>query len=147
MEDASRASRGAAAVDGASVVSQHSSRSHHLSHRIIPTVIDGGNSVQSIIGTGNYFVDTAQRSRRVVAARKIVCPKNMRGLQGSRDYSRQHAAATAALPDLFGAAKHFRTKNAEGELAYKYKDIQSEYVGNLDMLKLYRKRLEALLYS
>ena len=35
------------------------------------------------------------------------------------------------------------TKNAEGELAYKYKNIQSEYVGNLDMLKLYRKRLEA----
>ncbi len=47
------------------------------------------------------------------------------------------------VPDLFGAAKHFRTKNAEGELAYKYKDIQSKYVGNLDKLKLYRKRLEA----
>ena len=79
----------------------------------------------------------------MVAARKSVCPKNTRRSQGSRDYSRQHAAATAALPDLFGAAKHFRTKNAEGELAYKYKDIQSEYVGNLDKLKLYRKRLEA----
>ena len=142
MEDASRASVSAAAGDGASVVSQRSSRSHR-SHRTIPAVVGGGNSVQSIIGTGNYFDDTAQRSRRVVAARKIVCPKNTRGLQGSRDYSQQHAAATAALPDLFGAAKHFRTKNAEGELSYKYKDIQSEYVGNLDKLKLYRKRLEA----
>ncbi len=50
----------------------------------------GGNSVhQSIIGTGNYFDDTAQRSRRVVAARKIVCPKNTHGSQGPRDYSRQ----------------------------------------------------------
>jgi len=77
MEDASQASRGAAAGDGASVVSQHSSWSH-LSHRTIPTVVGGGNSVQSIIGTGNYFDDTAQRSRRVVAARKIVCPKNTR---------------------------------------------------------------------
>jgi hypothetical protein len=143
MDDATRASRGAAAAGGASVVSQHSARSHQ-SNRSIPAVVGGGNSVhQSIIGTGNYFDDTAQRSRRVVAARKIVCPKNTRGSQGSRDYSRQHAAATAALPDLFGAAKHFRTKNAEGELAYKYKDIQSEYVGNLDKLKLYRKRLEA----
>jgi hypothetical protein len=135
MEDASRATRGAAAGGGAStaggcasVVSQHSSR-RHLSNRSIPAVVGGGNSVhQSIIGTGNYFDDTAQRSRRVVAARKIVCPKNTRGSQGSRDYNRQHAAATAALPDLFGAAKHFHTKNAEGELAYKYKDIQSEYV-------------------
>ena len=143
MDDATRASRGAAAGGGASVVSQHSARSHQ-SNRSIPAVVGGGNSVhQSIIGTGNYFDDTVQRSRRVVAARKIVCPKDTRGLQGSRDYSRQHAAATAALPDLFGAAKHFRTKNAEGELAYKYKDIQSEYVGNLDKLKLYRKHLEA----
>ena len=143
MDDATRASRGAAAGGGASVVSQHSARSHQ-SNRSIPAVVGGGNSVhQSIIGTGNYFDDTVQRSRRVVAARKIVCPKNTRGSQGSRDYNRQHAAATAALPDLFGAAKHFHTKNAEGELAYKYKDIQSEYVGNLDKLQLFRKRLEA----
>ncbi len=79
----------------------------------------------------------------MVPARKVVCSKDTRGLQGSRDYSRQHAAATAALPDLFGTAKHFRTKNADGELAYKYKDIQSKYVGNLDKLKLYKKRLKA----
>jgi hypothetical protein len=52
-------------------------------------------------------------------------------------------AATAALPNFFGAAKHFRTKNADGELSYKYKDIQSKYVGNLDKLKLFRKCLEA----
>jgi hypothetical protein len=52
-------------------------------------------------------------------------------------------AATAALPELFGAVKHFHTKNADGELSYKYKDIQSEYVGNLDKLKLFRKHLEA----
>ncbi len=31
-----------------------------------------------------------------------------------------YLAATAALPDLFGAAKHFCTKNADGELYYKY---------------------------
>jgi hypothetical protein len=49
--------------------------------------------------------------------------------------------ATAALPELFGTAKHFRTKNSDGELAYKYKDMQSKYVGNLDKLKLFRKRL------
>ncbi len=95
-----------------------------MSHRIL-TVIGGGSSIRSIIGPGNYFHDTAQRSCRVVAARKVVCPKDTRGLQGLCDYSRQHAAATAALPDLFGAAKHSRTKNADGELAYKYKDIQS----------------------
>ncbi len=61
-----------------------------------------------------------------------------------RDYSWHHKAPTAALPKLFGAAKHHHTKNADGELSYKYKDIQSEYVGNLDKkLKLFRKCMEA----
>jgi hypothetical protein len=52
-------------------------------------------------------------------------------------------AATAAIPKLFGAAKHFPTKNADSKLSYKYKDIQSKYVGNLDKLKLFRKCMEA----
>ncbi len=59
------------------------------------------------------------------------------------DYNWCHLAATAAIPKLFGAAKHFCTKNLDGKLSYKYKDIQSEYVGNLDKLKLFRKRMEA----
>jgi hypothetical protein len=110
----------------------------------VPSVIGGASAgSRSIIPTGNYFDDTTRRSRRMVAARKVVCPKGKRGDQGSRDYSRHHSAATAAITELFGAAKHFRTKNADGELSYKYKDIQSEYVGNLDKLKLFRKRMEA----
>jgi hypothetical protein len=79
----------------------------------------------------------------VISARKVICPKNKRGAQGSRDYSWHHEATTAALPELFGMAKRYRTKNADGELSYKYKDIQSEYVGNLDKLKLFRKCMEA----
>jgi hypothetical protein len=63
--------------------------------------------------------------------------------QGLRNYSWHHSAATAAILELFGAAKHFHTKNAGGGLSYKYKDIQSKYVGNLDKLKLFRKRMEA----
>ena len=70
-------------------------------------------------------------------------PKGKCGDQGSRNYSWHHLAATAAIPELFGAAKHFCTKNADGKLSYKYKDIQSKYVGNLDKLKLFRKRMEA----
>jgi hypothetical protein len=79
----------------------------------------------------------------MVSACKVVCPKGKGGDQGSRDYSRHHLAATAAILELFGAVKRFCTKNADGELSYKYKDIQSEYVGNLDKLKLFRKRMEA----
>jgi hypothetical protein len=78
----------------------------------------------------------------MVLAWKVVCPKGKHGDQGLRDYSRHCLAATAAILELFGAAKHFRTKNVDGKLSYKYKDIQSKYVGNLDKLKPFRKCME-----
>jgi hypothetical protein len=112
----------------------------------VPTVIGGGASAGScsIIPTGNYFNAPFWHSCRVVSARKVVCPKEKCGAQGLCDYSRHHYAATTALPpELFGAAKHFCTKNMDREFEYKYKDIQSEYVGNLDELKLFRKHMEA----
>jgi hypothetical protein len=110
----------------------------------VPSFIGGGSAVSHlIIPTGNYFDDTTRRSCRIVLARKVVFPKGKRGDQGSCNYSRHHLAATAAIPELFGATKHFCTKNADGKLSYKYKDIESEYVGNLDKLKLFRKRMEA----
>ncbi len=119
-----------------------------VSHQSVPAFVGGqgaGSSVasRSVIPTENYFNESARRSHREILERKVICPKEKRGPQGSRDYCRTHAAATAALPELFGAAKHFRTKNFDGELAYKYKDIQSEYVGNLDKLKLLRKLMIA----
>ena len=60
-----------------------------------------------------------------------------------RGYDWHHLAATAAIPELFGMAKHFCTKNSEGELSYKYKDIQSKYVANQDKLMLFRKPMDA----
>jgi hypothetical protein len=112
----------------------------------VPLIIGEGSllrTARSVVATGNYFNETARCSCRVVSAWKIVCPKEKRGAQRLRDYSRHHVATTAALSELFGVAKHFCTKNAGKELSYKYKDIQSEYVGNLDKLKLFQKRLEA----
>jgi hypothetical protein len=86
----------------------------------VPSIVGGGISGEisvstacSVVATGNYFDETARRSCRVISARKVVCLKDKRGAQGLRDYSRHHAAATSALPDLFGAAKHFRTKNVD----------------------------------
>jgi hypothetical protein len=77
---------------------------------------------------GNYFDDTTRRSHWFVLAWKVACPKGKRGDQGLHNYSQHHSAATAAILELFGAAKHFCTKNADGELSYEYKDIQYEYV-------------------
>jgi hypothetical protein len=105
----------------------------------VPSIFGGGTSggisvgmAHSVMTTGNYFDEAVRRSCQVISAWKVVCPKDKHGAQGSRNYSRHHAAATSAFPDLFGAAKHFHMKNEDGELSYKYKDIQSEYVGNLE---------------
>jgi hypothetical protein len=92
---------------------------------------------------GNHFGDTVWFSCHVVSAQQVVCPKDKCGEQGLHDYSWHHLAATAAIPELFGAAKHFDTKNRDGELSYKYKDIQSKYMGNLDKLELFRKDMKA----
>jgi hypothetical protein len=134
---AAASSHGCSGSRGGSIASQGSSR--------VPQFVGGSSSVgsHSVIPTRNYFNESAHHSRRDIFNPKVVCPKEKRGAQGSCDYCCNHAAATAALPELFGAAKHFRTKNSDGELAYKYKDIQSEYVGNLDKLKLFWKRLVA----
>ena len=121
------------AVGASAQVYIHSRTSYH-----VPSVIGG----QTITPTGNYFDDADRRSHQGITALKVVCPKSKRGAQGSRNYDRHHFATTAAIPKLFGAAKHFCTKNLDGKLSYKYKDIQSEYVGNLDMLKLFRKHME-----
>jgi hypothetical protein len=87
----------------------------------LPSIVEGGSDGSClIIPVGNYFDDTiTQRSHWMVSAWNVFCPKGKCGDQGSRDYSWHHLAATAAIPELFGAAKHFRTKNADSELSYK----------------------------
>ncbi len=96
--------------------------------------------VQSFLRAIN---STTRHSCWMVLAPKVVCPKGKYGDQWLRNYSWHHLVATAAIPELFGAAKHFCTKNMDGKLSYKYKDIQFEYVRNLDKLKLFRKCMEA----
>jgi hypothetical protein len=117
---AAASSHGCCGSHGGSIASQGSSR--------VPQFVGGGSSVgsRSVIPTRNYFNESARCSRWDIFDRKAVCPKEKRGAQGSHNYCRNRAAATAALLELFGTAKHFCTKNSDGELAYKYKDIQSK---------------------
>jgi hypothetical protein len=144
LEDLAVASHAASARGGAGA--SHALHNSHSAARVPSIIRTGGArsiSSRSVVATGNYFDGTARCSCHVISARKVICPKNKRGVQGLRGYSQCHEAATTALPKLFGAAKHYRTKNADSELSYKYKDIQSEYVGNLDKLKLFTKQMEA----
>jgi hypothetical protein len=128
LEDLAVESHAASARSGAGA-SSHNSCSTACVPSIVRTGGAGSISSCSVVATGNYFDETAWHSRHVISARKVICPKNKHGVQGSHDYSWHCEAGTAALPKIFGAAKHYRTKNADGELSYKYKDIQSEYVG------------------
>jgi hypothetical protein len=102
-------SQAASARSGAGA-SLHNSHSTANVPSIVRTGGAGSISSRSVVATGNYFDETTRRSRHVISARKVICPKNQRGVQGPRDYSWHHEATTAALPELFGAAKHYRTK-------------------------------------
>jgi hypothetical protein len=139
LEDLAVESHAARARGGAGAShALHGRRSAARVPSVVQTGGAGSISSHSVVATGNYFNETAQHSCHVISARKVICPKNAHGVQGLCDYSWHHEATTAALPK-----KHYHTKNADGELSYKYKDIQSEYVGNLDKLKLFRKCMEA----
>jgi hypothetical protein len=144
LEDLAVESHAASAPGGAGA--SHASHNSRSSARVPSIIRTGGArsiSSRSVVATGNYFDGTARRSRHVILARKIICPKNKCGVQGLHDYSQHHETITTALSKLFGAAKHYRTKNEDLDLSYKYKDIPSEYVGNLDKLKLLTKCMEA----
>jgi hypothetical protein len=107
LEDLAVESHAASACGGAGA--SHASYGRR-SAACVPSVVrtGGAGSISScsVVATGNYFNETARRSCHVISVRKVICPKNARGVQGSCDYSQHHEAATAALPELFGAAKH-----------------------------------------
>ena len=109
LEDLAVESHAASAHGGAGAChASHNSCSAARVPSIIRTGGAGSISSRSVVATGNYFDETARRSCHVISARKVICPKNKRGVQGSRDYIRHHEVATAALPKLFGVAKQIQ---------------------------------------
>ena len=96
-----------------------------------------------MVATSGYFVGATRRSAAEINARRVICPKNARGVIGSRDYTRHQEAATKALPHIFASAKHFHAKNAEGESSNKYANLQSEYAGNLAKIKNFKRHMDA----
>ena len=73
-----------------------------------------------------------------------MCVKNKRVPEGSRERYIHHANVTKALPNTFGAVKHFVPKNLErGSESTKYTYIKSEYVVKLAKVKLLEARVMA----
>jgi hypothetical protein len=82
LEDLAVDSHAASARSGAGASSHNSSSAARIPS-IVQTGGAGSISSCSVIATGNYFDETAWRSRHVISARKVICPKNN---VGSKDY-------------------------------------------------------------
>ena len=107
----------------------------------IPSHVSVASSATSVVATSGYF-GTIRRSTADIDARRVICPKTARGAHGSRDYARNQAAATVALPCTFASAKHFHAKNEQGEASNKYANLQSEYAGNLAKIKTLKQHMD-----
>ena len=80
-----------------------------------------------------FFVDSSPITEVEFARNEVIIPKDKRGAEGSKEYSYAYALATSALSPKLGAAKHFITKNEEGESDPgngNYRNIQEQFVGN-----------------
>ena len=62
-----------------------------------------------------FFVDTNPITDVDFPKNEVIIPKNKHGTEGSKEYSSAYALATTALIPKLGAAKHFVTKNEDGE--------------------------------
>ena len=75
---------------------------------------------------------------------RVVCVKRKRVPEDYNERDIHHGKATKALFQTFGAAEQFVPKNLDGgSRSTKYTEIQSEYVGNLDNIKLLKARIMA----
>jgi hypothetical protein len=70
----------AASARGGAGASSHNSPSAACVPSIVQTGGAGSISSRSVVATGNYFDETARRSRHVISARRVICPKNKCGV-------------------------------------------------------------------
>ena len=140
MEHSSTTGRGVASTTG-------DIPTHHICIGDRNDAISGNgaeNSDNSIILSSSlsYWSRTTKRMKDKILQRRVVCVKRKRAPKGSKERDIHHGNATQAPPQTFGAAKHFVPNNSEKESkSTKYTDIQSEYVGNLDIIKLLEARI------
>jgi hypothetical protein len=62
-----------------------------------------------------FFSDSSPITEVDFAKNEVIIPKDKHGTEGSKEYSYAFALATTAMSPKLGAAKHFVTKNEDGE--------------------------------
>ena len=91
-----------------------------------------------------YWGRTTKQTKEEIFQQCVVCVKNKRGPEGSRERKIHHAKSTKALSHTFGAVKKFSPKSLEGASdSTKYTNIKFEYVENSDKIKFLEARIMA----
>ncbi len=106
------------------------------------SIASDASHATTIVATSRY-IGNIRRSPAEINARRVICPKNARGVLGSRDYSHHQEVATKALPHIFASAKHVHAKNSEGEASNKNANPQSKNAGNLAKIKNFKRHMDA----
>jgi hypothetical protein len=112
---------------------------HATSHVSVATNV---TKATSVVATSGYF-GAIRRLVDEINARRVICPKNSRGVSGSCDYVCHQEDATKALPHIYASAKHSHAMNSKRESSNKYANLQSKYVGNLAKIKTFKCHMDA----
>ena len=105
--------------------------------------VDSGNGAEYaddyIVSSSSllYWGRKTKQMKGEILQCRVVCVKIKCFPEGSREQDIPHATATKVPSQTFDTVKQFVTKNLKGEYySTKYTGIQSEYIGNLDKIKL-----------
>ena len=73
---------------------------------------------------------------------EVIVRKEDRGVSGSKIFVANRAAATMGLSVKFLGSVHLQSKNAAGEQMQKAKNIQDQFVSNLDVMAKLTERIK-----
>ena len=83
-----------------------------------------------------------RRTLEDMALDEVIVRKEDRGVLGSKIFVANRAAATLGLPQKFLGSIHLQSKNAAGEQMQKAKNIQDQFVSNLDVMAKFAERIK-----
>jgi hypothetical protein len=109
--------------------------------------VPGGSTVpgESTVSTNNsvaVFGRANHRTLEEIVLDEIIVQKEDRGTPGSKIFVSNRLAATQGLSIKFLGSIHLLSKNAAGENMQKAKNIQDQFVSNLDMMAKLAERIK-----
>ena len=107
----------------------------------VPSAAVAAGSVASQ-ATVAAFGRANRRTLEDLVLDEVIVRKEDRGASGSKIFVANRAAATKGLEVKFLGSVHLQSKNAAGEQMQKAKNIQDQFVGNLDVMAKLVERIK-----